>query len=209
MSRYDGLESCSDLSDEDAERAISSAAELSALLARCAEIARNGEGCVRVLLVVARLARGDVGWLEGELRAELTVRDEDRSDLSLYADLGFGIRERIVPTTTLPVPFEEIARAVALAPGLVTPLEFRKEDRRLVLARNVSDGSAVPPPITEIEVDLRDPSENRASAAPTKPPVRRHTNAPGSEPSVHSRPTIRASVADLEEILAREGKTQT
>ena len=208
--RYDQLESCSDLSTEDAERAVTSAANLSELLARCAEIARSGEGCVRVLLVVARLARGDVPWLEGELRAALTPRGEDRSDLALYADLGFGLREPIVPRTSLPVPFHEIARAVALAPGLVAPLEVRREEARLVLARNASEGSALPPPIVEIEAAaLREGAEHRASAAPTRPPTQTHSAAPGPETTVHSRPTIRASVADLEEILAHEAKRQT
>lgn len=207
MARYDDLESCSDLSEAQANLAVTSPAELKELLARCAEIAKGGEGCARVFLVVARLARGDVPWLEGELRAELSPNGEERSDLALFADLGFGLREPIVPLTTLPVPFAELARAVELAPALVGPLSFRREERRLVIARNATDVSALPPPVHDDATVP--PDDDRTSAAPTRPPVSMSGAAPSSNGhGAHSRPTQRVSLADIEELLAREAKSK-
>jgi hypothetical protein len=212
VARYDDLESCTDLTDADAERAIASAANLRELLARCAEIAKSGEGAARVLMVVARLARGDVPWLEGELHAELTPLGEEKTNLSLYTDLGFGLRERLVPDTALPVPFAELARAVELAPGLVAPLAHRHDQGRLVLARNATDESAIPPPRRQEDVTMPPASHDavRASAAPTRPPTApldaTVSPSPASNAPMNTRPTRRVSLVDIEELLAREGK---
>jgi hypothetical protein len=215
VSRYDDLESCSDLIDADAERAVASAADLQELLARCAEIAKSGEGAARVLMVVARLARGDVPWIEGEPRAELIPLGDEKTTLTLYSDLGFGLRERLVPDTTLPVPFAELARAVELAPGLVTPLEYRRERGRLVLARNARDVSAIPPPgkLADMTMPPHDDAD-RASAAPTRPPAApleaaAISSIPGSSASLNTRPTRPVSLADIEELLAREAKSRS
>lgn len=200
VSRFEQLESCSDISIDDADRDVRSLDDLRAFLSRCAEIARNGEGCARLLGVVARLARGDVSWIEGDVRAELVAEGDERTTLALYTELGFGLRERLVPATSLPVAFEEIARAVALAPALVTPLQARVEATRLVLAREASEPSAAPP---AFEV-----AAARASDAPTTPPEGSVVSR-APEGTVHSRPTIRASLVDLEELLARDAKTRS
>lgn len=201
MSRFDSLESCSDLNAALAESAVASLDDLKAFLERCAEIAKSGEGCANVLSVVARLARGDVAWLEGDLRAELTADDDEHTVLALYTELGFGLRERLAPPTKLHVALGGIARAVELAPGLVAPLRARQESTRVVLARDVAEKSALPPPIEVDPASTSNPSGGlTASSAPTAPPA---------SSSPHSRPTMRASVVDIEELLAIDAKNRS
>ncbi len=203
--RIDALESCSDLSADEADSALASADSLKALLARCAEVARNGEGVVNVLAVVARLSRGEAPWLEGDVRAELTPEGDDRTVLALYTDLGFGLRERLVPPTTFPVAFAELAQAVSLAPALIEPLQARREDRRLVLGRQVSELSEAPPPAFDIGPSS---APGRPSGQPTVPPIAPPTSgvrgdvgtAPPEE-APHSRPTTRVSLVEIEALL--------
>lgn len=58
------LASCRELTTEHVEHAARSAEGLRSLLARVAEIAQPEDGGPKILFVLARLARGDVLWLE-------------------------------------------------------------------------------------------------------------------------------------------------
>lgn len=212
VARIEALASCSDLSAEAAESALASADSLKALLSRCAEIARNGDGVVNVLAVVARLARGEASWLEGDVRAELTPEGEDRTILALYTDLGFGLRERVVPPTTFPVAFAELTRAVSLAPALIEPLQARHEEHRLVLGKQVSELSEAPPPAFDIGASS---APSRPSGQPTMPPVaplqsgvRTEAGSAARDDAPHARPTTRVSLAEIEALL-EQAKTRS
>ncbi len=162
MGDFSVLASCAELSAEQAEAAARSADDLKALLARCVEIARPGDGCPKVLMALARAATK--AWLEAELRVEL-AGDDAHTTLALIYDHGFGIRERMMPPVQLAAGFDEFQRAIRLAPKLVEPLQVEEEEGKLVLTQRTRVTSAPPPPIKIDEASMTD--------ADTKPPPAR------------------------------------
>ena len=81
--------------------------------------ARPEEGAPKVLLAIAKLA--EATWVDGTLYIDI-AGDDSVTKISIFADYGFGIRERLLPLARLPVPFDEFVRAVKLSPKLIAPL---------------------------------------------------------------------------------------
>lgn len=144
------LGSCSELTSAHAKQAASSPATMRMLLERVATIARPGEGCPKVLNAVAHLVGQE--WLDGQLHVEL-IGDDDATTLTVMADYGVGIRERILPATRFAVPYDEFARALELAPALVLPLRITDHGDKLVLTPLLSPEDTVEhaPPAFEVE----------------------------------------------------------
>lgn len=152
-----GLTSLRELTAEHADEAARSVEALRAFLVRVAEIAEPEDGAPKVLIVFARLARGDIGWLEGDVTVEVSGND-DGTVLDLFKEEGWGIKERLAPQAKLRVPFDEFERAVEISAKRFTPLKAHFDARRphrFVLS-SVADvvvtaNSAKPPPLVELD----------------------------------------------------------
>lgn len=170
---FTNIQSCRQITAEDAERAASSSDAMRALLKRAGEIVRPGEGCEALMSVVARMAGQP--WFDGDLRVEF-VDEEDVTALHVFAEQGVGIRERLMPVTRLPVRLDEFLGAVHASPTIAHPLGRMEQRGKLVLT-------------TLIPAD--EPVENAlGGSAPT---------APGAD--VHRCPTVRRMVAIVPEAL--------
>jgi len=134
------LTSCRELGPEHIEDGVSSASRLRALLGRAAEVAQPEDGAPKILFVFARLARGDVDWLEGELTIEL-AGDDSITTIDVYKEEGWGIRERLAPQTRFVVPFDEFSRAVEISAKRFLPLKVSLKSDKIVL----SNAKATPP----------------------------------------------------------------
>jgi hypothetical protein len=134
------------------------------LLERASAIARPGEGCPKILIAIAHLIGQE--WVDGRLHVELTG-DDDVTTLTVMADYGVGIRERILPATRFAVPFDEFARALELAPALVLPLRINDLGTKLVLTPLLTPeeqlAEQAPP---AFEVDDRSLGEDLRKTAP-------------------------------------------
>lgn len=221
VSAFSTLLTCADLTAEEAEEAASGSTELRALLKRVAEIARPGSGCPKVLMVLARLVGKE--WVEGDLRIELHG-DDSATTLDVLCEHGAGIRERLAPMAHLPVPFDEFARALALAPKMALPLTATEEGGKLVLVPRLGeldhgDGeerTTAPPPDGHEEIAARASLRTPVVAWPEDPTAGPHVRptphadasslaeladelplveAPPTPPTVHTRPTVRRMVA--------------
>lgn len=189
MMRFDSLASCAELTTAHADEAARSSSSLRALLAWASEIARPGEGAPKLLMAVARLT--DAEWFEGTPFVEIRG-DDATTTLSIFADHGMGIRERVVPLTRLAVGFDEFARAVRLAPRLVAPFRALEKDDALVLC---PPDAAPEEPIETIVIDQQSLHENERTTSPP-PQVRPITKRPVADQSgIHTRPTVRRMVA--------------
>ena len=144
------LGSCVELTSALAKEAAKSSASMRVLLERVATIARPGEGCPKVLAAIAHLVGQE--WVDGRLHVEL-AGDDDTTTLTVMADYGVGIRERILPATRFAVPFDEFARALELAPTLVLPLRVSEVGAKLVLTPLLTpeEQGEQPPPTFEVE----------------------------------------------------------
>jgi hypothetical protein len=144
---FGSLLTCLELSEEDIACAARSSESMRALLSRFEQIAAPGEGASILLAALARLATtAACDWLEGELSVEIegTVKE---TRISVATTLGGGFREKVLPDTTLHVPFEEFERAIALGPRLVGSLTVRRRGRRIVLtASSATRKTSLPPP---------------------------------------------------------------
>jgi hypothetical protein len=157
------LGSCAELTSAHAKLAASSPAAMRLLLERVAAIAKPGEGCPKVLTAVAHLMGQE--WVDGRLYVEL-AGDDEATTLTVMADYGVGIRERILPATRFLVPFDEFARALELSPALVLPLRITDHGTKLVLTPLLTpeeQGEQAPP---TFEVDDRSLGEDLRKTAP-------------------------------------------
>lgn len=182
-----------------AEEAARSSVSMRALLTWASKIARPGEGAPKVLMAIARLGRAD--WVEGTPYVEIRG-DDDFTTLSVFADHGLGIRERVVPLVRLGVPIDEFARAVRLAPQLVAPFKSQHHETMLLLTL---PESALEAPREAIKIDDSSLHEQERKTAPpplvSDSPV---TDAPPSIPErsgVHTHPTVRRMIAVRPEAL--------
>lgn len=117
-----GLVSCRDLTAEHADEAVRSLDALRLLVARLTEIGDPEDGAPKVLIVFARLARGDVPWLEGDVTVEVSGNDQ-RTLVDVFKEEGWGIKERLVPQARFRVPFDEFERAVEISAKRFAPLK--------------------------------------------------------------------------------------
>jgi hypothetical protein len=188
------LASCIELSSVHLDRAVGSASAMERLLARAAEIGRPGEGCPKILPALARLADDGCAWVEGDVRIELSG-DDARTELAVFADHGFGIRERLLPTVTFRVPLGEFVQAITLDPELIAPLQARPAAGKVVLSRS-AEPSAPPPP--RYEPKEESVNENERVTAPPSAAVAEALQDAASD--IHSRPTKPMPTADPEAI---------
>lgn len=175
---------------DDAKKAASSKATMHALLARVAETARPGGGSPKVLMAIAKLAEAD--WFYGELCVELAAGDERTTSITVYAEHGFGLRERVLPTVHFRVALDEFERAVRLAPSLAHPLRLHARDGVLLLAAH-SPFDANLPTVRIDESSLIAATGSQEHAA--KPSARAGTAKGSQESGVQTRPTVRRMVA--------------
>lgn len=185
------LASCAELTAEHAEQAARSSVSLRALLSWASEVARPGEGAPKVLMAIARLVGAE--WFEGTPFVEIRG-DDSTTMLSVFADHGFGIRERVVPVARLAVGFDEFARAVRLAPRLVAPFHATETADSLVLApADVTPDEPAQP----IVIDEQSLHENERTTAPPPQEARPSTGRPPApdQSGIHTRPTVRRMVA--------------
>jgi hypothetical protein len=199
------LSSCTQLTAEHAVAAARTLPALRRLVARVMEIARPEEGSPKLLMVLARV--GEAPWLEGDLGIELSG-DDNTTTIALYADHGFGIRERVIPNIRLRVPFEEFERALMIAPKLIHPMQAKERNGKLLLGKAIRDGREDDDVgLAAIAIDDRSLHETERKTAPPKASgsaaekvevARTLSSGPPAAPDksgVHTHPTVRRMVA--------------
>lgn len=140
-----GLVSCRDLTAEHADEAVRSLDKLRLLVARLTEIGEPEDGAPKVLIVFARLARGDVEWLDGDVTVEIAGNDQ-RTLVDLYKEEGWGIKERLVTQARFRVPFDEFERAVEISAKRFAPLKVTMAPGKIVLSTAANAAKPVTPP---------------------------------------------------------------
>jgi hypothetical protein len=186
----DGLASCAELTTEHAVAASWSSAAMRSLLIWAARVARPRAGAPKVLMAIARLSGAD--WIEGTPFIEVTGTDAE-TKISIFADHGMGIRERVLPLAILRVPVEEFARAIRLAPQLIAPFQATQRGDTILLSPVETSLDETRESITIAESSLHE--QERKTSPPT---------LPGTEPpesGVHTHPTVRRMVALSPEAL--------
>jgi hypothetical protein len=149
---FSHIKKCIELKRQDVILAVSSRDACKALLSHFAAIARPNTGAPMLILVFARLASAACDWIDdGDLRIELT-QEGQLTRIEVLSDLGVGMRERVVPMTTLRVPLTELRAAIHRVPALVKPLTMHQEtQRRLVLTATEHERkTSMPPPFVAI-----------------------------------------------------------
>jgi hypothetical protein len=199
---FSHIERCLDLQEQDIVEAITSGDSTRVLLARLASLSAPNTGCAKVLLVFARMATTACTWLDGDLVIEL-VANGDETVVEAATDLGGGLRERALPTSTLRAPLAEFTRAIDRVPHMIAPLSIRaKSPKRIMLTATATvRRTTIPPAPFEISTDslfIRVPpaavpkeGETEGSPAPlpvvgadeseTAPPARGVTDPPSSD----------------------------
>lgn len=201
MPRFEELESCAELTAEDAAEAASSAASMRKFLDWASATARPDEGAPKVLQAIAKL--GEATWVDGTLYIDI-AGDDAVTKISVFADYGFGIRERLLPLARLSAPFDEFVRAVRLAPKLIAPFKAEQLAGSLVLTPPELEAA---PDSSEQALDAIAIAESSlTNEAVTKPPPPPHavTKPPPSIPEqsgIHTHPTVRRMVAVRPEAL--------
>jgi hypothetical protein len=203
MPRFDHLASCAELTAEHATAAAASAESMRKFLEWASAKARPEEGAPKVLQAIAKL--GEASWVEGTLYIDL-AGDDEVTKISIFADYGFGIRERLLPLARLSAPFDEFVRAVRLAPKLIAPFKAEHLAGSLVLTpanaspEDVLDAIAISESSLQAEA-LTKPPPSGAEGAVTKPPP----SIP-DQSGVHTHPTVRRMVAVNPEAYRRRNE---
>lgn len=144
-----GLTSCRELTSEHADEAARSLEALRVLVARLTEIAEPEDGAPKVLILFARIARGDVPWLEGDVTVEISGNDE-RSLVDVFKEEGWGIKERLVPQARFRVPYDEFERAVEISAKRFAPLTVTVTPNKIVLSTAANAATPAKPPAVEL-----------------------------------------------------------
>jgi hypothetical protein len=192
MHRFDHLESCAELTAEHAVTAAASSESMRKFLEWASANARPEEGAPKILQAIAKL--GEASWVEGTLYIDL-AGDDSVTKISIFADYGFGIRERLLPLARLSVPVDEFVRAVRLAPKLIAPFKAEHLAGSLVLTPADATAADALDTITIAESSLQAeavtrPPPSGAEGAVTKPPP-----PIPDQSGVHTHPTVRRMVA--------------
>jgi hypothetical protein len=145
-----GLTSCRELTPEHADEAVRSLESLRLLIARLTEIGEPEDGAPKVLIVFARLARGDVPWLEGDVTVEIVGNDE-RTFVDVFKEEGWGIKERLLPQSRFRVPFDEFERAVEISAKRFAPLKVTTTSGKIVLTTAGAGATGAKPPAVELD----------------------------------------------------------
>jgi hypothetical protein len=198
VSRFDELESCGELTPDIAREAASSRESMRDFLSWAAATARPDEGAPKVLLAIAQL--GEAGWVDGTLYIDI-AGDDSVTKLSIFADYGFGIRERLLPLARLLVPFDEFVRAVRLAPKLIAPFHSEQIAGSLVLtppnatAEDPLESIAISEASLAEEPKTAPPPAGVADALTKPPPSNPEQSGIHTQQNLHTHPTVRRMVA--------------
>ena len=125
------------------------------LLEHLVAIAESVEDAAQILGTVALLATEDASeWVDGRLEVEL-VSVDDSTIVETVTSIGGGLRERLLPRLTLPVPTADLVSAVERTPGSIEPLYvWHGSGGRVKLVQDASAArSARPPPPIAIAGD--------------------------------------------------------
>jgi hypothetical protein len=106
-----------------------------------------------VLILFARLARGDVAWLDGVVTVEITGNDV-RTLVVVFREEGWGIKERLVTQARFRVPFDEFERAVEISAKRFAPLKVTMTPTKIVLTTTSATAPATPPKVDLDEKSL-------------------------------------------------------
>lgn len=201
MGRFDHIQRCIELGEDDIAIAAASREATRALLDHFARIAHPGEGAAKLLLALARLATNACDWLDGDLRIELGG-DAEVTVVEVMTELGAGMRERVFPPFTMFVPIDEFLRAITLVPHLVQPLlVITRGGSRLVLSATAElRRSSMPPPMIEIpEAYLVSP---QALAAPRPVDLERPSRNSTGRKSFAKPPPARVAPSSAKQAIA-------
>jgi hypothetical protein len=140
MAGYAHITRCAELTEDDVVSALEDRRLSKALLERLARVARPGEGAPKILHFLARMAGGEVAWIEGTLRVEV-VADGEGVTVEVLGDLG-GVRERLFPLLKVGAPFREFARMVDHMPRTVEPLVLVSKAANRLALEVIDEGPA-------------------------------------------------------------------
>ncbi len=151
-------------------RAVVSREDCTSFLAHMSAISRPQSGAPLVLLLFARMATHDCAWLEGGLCVDVAPQGENTS-FDVLQDLGVGLRERILPRSTMGAPIDEFDRAIRRIPTMIAPLTVERARGQLQLtASSTVRRASEPAPASIAEVDsaflLMPPTPGFAFAPP-------------------------------------------
>jgi hypothetical protein len=132
--------------------------EMSALLRAVAAAARPGARCMKTLAQVVRVLRR-CPWVKGELLMELVPGGNEATFVDLYTEHE-GVRERLLPAVRLPLPFDDVERALADTAESFAPLELVRRGGKLVFTA-WSVAATVKPPRTELVAESTPPEGRR------------------------------------------------
>jgi hypothetical protein len=161
------LRRCWDLTEAHLKEAAIAREAMARLLREMAAVARPDSGATKILLVLARLAKPSIDWLDGGLRVELDAAGE-KTRFTIMEDLGGGVRELVFPRFVVDAPLSEFDRSLHLGPRAVAPLAITREsDEKLVLTNKKLKSSSLDPPSFELAEDcLRSTPPAKKSVAP-------------------------------------------
>lgn len=152
--RFAHIAHCMDLQERDLIEAVATRTTTKALLVHLSEICAPNTGAAKVLLVFSRMATTACGWIDGDLCVDL-VADADRTVIEASTELGGGLRERILPSTSFRAPLAEFVRAIERVPHVIAPLAIRARSamRVSLSATEALRRTTAPPPPIQISGD--------------------------------------------------------
>lgn len=173
------IRQCREITEAHIAEAIETRDDTRALLEHAASISAPRQGGSRILLIFARIASSGSDWLDGALRVEVRAVAEG-SLVDVYAEIGAGLRERVLPSVTMRVPIEEFLAAIKRVPQAIAPLSVVEP----------AAGSLVHLVLRAGEVPKTDAVEREAREERSEPLVR----LPNPKPlSLGDLPTISAA----------------
>ncbi len=117
------IKQCRQITEAHIAEAIETREDTRALLEHAASISAPRQGGARILLVFAKIAREGSDWVDGALRVELRAA-ADGSVVDVYAEIGAGLRERVLPSFTMRLPLAELLAAIKRVPDALSPLSL-------------------------------------------------------------------------------------
>lgn len=116
--------------------------EMTALLWSAVAEVRPRASSLKVLANLVRVLQR-CPWVDGDLRMELEA-DADQTIVHLYTEHG-GVRERVLPSAGLPLPFGEIDWSMAETPDFFAPLRLLRRDGKLLFTTTGAAPTGLPP----------------------------------------------------------------
>jgi hypothetical protein len=102
-----------------------------------------------LLALFAQLGSPACSWLEGDLAVELFEEDEGVR-VRVLEEVGGGLRERVLPTITLPMPLSAVLAEVYDTPELLGELRIERVSSRCAMLLLASEEEEVPSSLFEI-----------------------------------------------------------